>query len=76
MIWGSFHLSMNSTLVFLILYKQFAEWFFGFLFLIFCLKVATTINTKQEYCPIDGCIKEDSFMGKLQPKKYVPCALF
>ncbi|KAB0390814.1 hypothetical protein E2I00_000878, partial [Balaenoptera physalus] len=37
--------------------------------------VASTINTKQEYCPIGGCIKEDSFMEKLQPKKYVPCAL-
>ncbi|KAJ8785697.1 hypothetical protein J1605_007294, partial [Eschrichtius robustus] len=37
--------------------------------------VASTINAKQEYCPIGGCIKEDSFMEKLQPKKYVPCAL-
>lgn len=45
------------------------------MFLIFCRKVVSTINTKQEYCPIDGCIKEDSFMEKLQPKKYVPCAL-
>lgn len=48
---------------------------FWFLFLIFCPKVATTINTKQEYCPTDGCIKEDSFMEKLPPKKYVLCAL-
>jgi len=45
------------------------------LFLIFCPKVATTISTKQEYCPIDGYIKEDSFMEKLPPKKYGPCAL-
>ncbi|KAB0372706.1 hypothetical protein FD755_015459 [Muntiacus reevesi] len=37
-------------------------------------EVATTINTKQEYCPIDGCIKEDSFMEKLQPKKMRNCS--
>ncbi|XP_020770802.2 RING finger protein 17 isoform X2 [Odocoileus virginianus] len=37
-------------------------------------EVATTINTKQEYCPIYGCIKEDSFMEKLQPKKMRNCS--
>ncbi|XP_057563202.1 RING finger protein 17 [Hippopotamus amphibius kiboko] len=37
-------------------------------------EVATTINTKQGYCPIDGCIKEDSFMEKLQPKKMKNCS--
>ncbi|TKC49067.1 hypothetical protein EI555_002266, partial [Monodon monoceros] len=36
--------------------------------------VVSTINTKQEYCPIDGCIKEDSFMEKLQPKKMKNCS--
>ena len=67
---------MNGSLVFWILDKQnLLNDFSVFLFLIFCPKVASTINTKQEYCPIGGCIKEDSFMEKLQPKKYVPCAL-
>lgn len=28
---------------------------------------------RQGYYPTDGCIKEDSFMEKLQPKKYVLC---
>ncbi|XP_055398597.1 RING finger protein 17 isoform X11 [Bubalus kerabau] len=37
-------------------------------------EVATTINTKQEYCPTDGCIKEDSFMEKLPPKKMRNCS--
>uniref|UniRef100_A0A8C6CTX3 Ring finger protein 17 n=1 Tax=Moschus moschiferus TaxID=68415 RepID=A0A8C6CTX3_MOSMO len=37
-------------------------------------EVATTINTKQEYCPTDGCIKEDPFMEKLQPKKMRNCS--
>lgn len=49
---------------------------FFFLFLIlFCPKVVTTINMKEGYYPIDGCIKEDSFMENLQPKTYVLCAL-
>ncbi|XP_060143726.1 RING finger protein 17 isoform X1 [Globicephala melas] len=37
-------------------------------------EVVSTINTEQEYCPIDGCIKEDSFMEKLQPKKMKNCS--
>ncbi|XP_072813815.1 RING finger protein 17-like isoform X4 [Vicugna pacos] len=37
-------------------------------------EVATTINTKQGYCPIDGYIKEESFMEKLQPKKIKNCS--
>uniref|UniRef100_A0AAA9TAP5 RING finger protein 17 n=1 Tax=Bos taurus TaxID=9913 RepID=A0AAA9TAP5_BOVIN len=37
-------------------------------------EVATTISTKQEYCPIDGYIKEDSFMEKLPPKKMRNCS--
>lgn len=49
---------------------------FLFLFLIlFCPKIATTINTRQGYYPVDGCIQEDSFMEKPQPKKYVLCTL-
>lgn len=45
------------------------------MFLIFCPEVATTINTRQGYYPIDGCIKEDSLIEKLQPEKYVLCTL-
>ncbi|XP_067569967.1 RING finger protein 17 isoform X3 [Pseudorca crassidens] len=37
-------------------------------------EVVSIINTEQEYCPIDGCIKEDSFMEKLQPKKMKNCS--
>lgn len=49
---------------------------FPFLFLIlFCPKVATTVNRRQGCYPLDGYDKEDSFMEKLQPKKYVFCAL-
>ncbi|XP_037383279.1 RING finger protein 17 isoform X2 [Talpa occidentalis] len=32
-------------------------------------EVATTTNWRQGYYPTDGCIKEDSFMEKKQPKK-------
>ncbi|XP_077724617.1 RING finger protein 17 isoform X1 [Canis aureus] len=37
-------------------------------------EVATTINMRQGYYPTDGCIKEDSFMEKLQPKKTKNCS--
>ncbi|XP_032694160.1 RING finger protein 17 [Lontra canadensis] len=37
-------------------------------------EIATTINMRQGYCPTDGCIKEDSFMEKLQPKKIKICS--
>ncbi|XP_020921069.1 RING finger protein 17 isoform X3 [Sus scrofa] len=37
-------------------------------------EIATTMNTRQGYCPLDGHIKEDSFMEKLQPKKIKTCS--
>ncbi|XP_070433853.1 RING finger protein 17 isoform X2 [Equus przewalskii] len=37
-------------------------------------EVATTINTRQGYYPIDGCIKEDSLIEKLQPEKIKNCS--
>ncbi|KAF6376704.1 ring finger protein 17 [Rhinolophus ferrumequinum] len=37
-------------------------------------EVATTINTRQGYYPVDGCIQEDSFMEKPQPKKIKNCS--
>lgn len=41
----------------------------------FVLQIATTINMRQGCYPIDGCIKEDSSMEKLQPQMYVLYAL-
>ncbi|XP_045834168.1 RING finger protein 17 isoform X1 [Meles meles] len=37
-------------------------------------EIATTVNMRQGYHPTDGCIKEDSFMEKLQPKKIKICS--
>uniref|UniRef100_G1MG56 RING finger protein 17 n=1 Tax=Ailuropoda melanoleuca TaxID=9646 RepID=G1MG56_AILME len=37
-------------------------------------EIATTINMRQGYYPTDGCIKEDSSMEKLQPKKIKNCS--
>ncbi|XP_004604568.2 RING finger protein 17 [Sorex araneus] len=37
-------------------------------------EVATTINMRQGYYTVDGCIKEDSFMEKLQTKKIKNCS--
>ncbi|XP_058403755.1 RING finger protein 17 isoform X1 [Diceros bicornis minor] len=37
-------------------------------------EVATTINIREGYYPIDGCIKEVSFMEKLQPTKIKNCS--
>ncbi|XP_006832121.1 PREDICTED: RING finger protein 17 [Chrysochloris asiatica] len=37
-------------------------------------EVVTTVSTSQGYCPIDGYIKEDSFVGKLQPKVTKNCS--
>ncbi|XP_058546593.1 RING finger protein 17 isoform X1 [Neofelis nebulosa] len=37
-------------------------------------EVATTINMRQGYYPADGCIKEDSFIEKLKPKKIRNCS--
>ncbi|XP_049723060.1 RING finger protein 17 [Elephas maximus indicus] len=37
-------------------------------------EVATTVSTRQGYYPIDGSIKEDSFLEKLQPKKTKNCS--
>nr|XP_017512412.2 RING finger protein 17 isoform X1 [Manis javanica]XP_017512413.2 RING finger protein 17 isoform X1 [Manis javanica] len=37
-------------------------------------EIATTINMRQRCYPIDGCIKEDSFMEKLQPQMIKNCS--
>ncbi|XP_036155889.1 RING finger protein 17 isoform X1 [Myotis myotis] len=37
-------------------------------------EVATSIKTRQGYYPIDGYVKEGSFMDKLQPKKIKNCS--
>ncbi|XP_006146784.1 RING finger protein 17 isoform X2 [Tupaia chinensis] len=36
-------------------------------------EITTTVNTRPEYYPVDGCIKEDSFMEKLQPETIKNC---
>lgn len=37
----------------------------------FCPKVASPVIMKQGHYSVDEYIKEDSFIGKLQPKMYV-----
>ncbi|XP_046302897.1 RING finger protein 17 isoform X1 [Marmota monax] len=37
-------------------------------------EVVTTVNMKEGYYPIDGCIKEDSFMENLHPKTIKNCS--
>lgn len=37
-------------------------------------EIATTINMRQGCYPIDGCIKEDSSMEKLQPQMIKNCS--